>query len=67
MAQLDFSDGISINTGGKPRKLELYDGLYVTGQGLLIPVDSHQEAEGIIRNLNTFNDIKEAVKELEGE
>lgn len=42
---LKFSDGVNIETSGKLRTLKLDDGWYVTGQGLLIPCGSHEEAK----------------------
>lgn len=46
-----FSDGVCIDTAGELRTLELADGLYVVGQGFLIPVDSREEAGETIREL----------------
>lgn len=46
-----FSDGVEIDTGGEPRILELADGLYVTGKGVLIPVKDREEAEQTIRDM----------------
>ena len=48
---LQFDDGVSIDTTGELRILELADGLYVTGEGFLIPVDSREEADETIREL----------------
>jgi hypothetical protein len=48
MSILKFSDGISIDTSGPLRTLELSDGVYVVGQGMLIPVDSREKALEII-------------------
>jgi hypothetical protein len=48
---LRFSDGIQINTSGEPRILNLKDGLYVTGKGVLIPVDSMDEALLVLERL----------------
>lgn len=39
-----FNDGVKINTDGPLRIKELKDGLYVIGEGMLIPVDDEQEA-----------------------
>jgi hypothetical protein len=44
MSILKFSDGISIDTSGPLRVLELYDGFYVVGEGVLIPVKSEERA-----------------------
>ena len=48
---LRFSDGVNIDTSGPVRMLELEDGLYVVGNGQLIPVNSEEEANRIIDNL----------------
>jgi len=46
-----FSDGVEIDTGGEPRILELDDGVYVTGKGVLIPVKDREEAAQTIRDM----------------
>lgn len=48
---LKFSDGINIDTSGELRVLTLYDGMYVVGQGMLIPVKDSEEANKIIKDL----------------
>ena len=48
---LQFDDGVSVDTSGKLRILELADGFYVTGEGFLIPVASREEAEETIRDM----------------
>jgi hypothetical protein len=48
MGKLSFSDGIEIDTSGELRLLELYDGWYVVGEGLLIPVDSEEEGRDMV-------------------
>jgi hypothetical protein len=53
MSILKFSDGESFDTSGPVRKEERYDGWYVLGQGLLIPVKDEQEADKVINQLNT--------------
>jgi hypothetical protein len=45
---LRFSDGINIDTSGPLRTLTLHDGHYVVGGGVLIPVNSLEEARAII-------------------
>lgn len=45
---LKFSDGIEIDLSGPVRVLELHDGFYVVGEGMLQPVSSKQEAEEIV-------------------
>ena len=53
MSILKFSDGVEISTSGDYRMLELYDGLYVVGEGNLIPVGSEDEGERLIDRLRT--------------
>ena len=45
---LKFSDGMSFDTSGKLRVERRSDGLYVVGNGMLIPVNSIKEANEII-------------------
>lgn len=42
---LRFSDGVSIDTGGKLRIITLRDGLYVVGEGMLIPCRDRKDAK----------------------
>ena len=49
MSILRFSDGVTIDTSGELRHLELSDGHYVVGMGMLIPVNTKEEALRIIR------------------
>lgn len=56
---LAFSDGVVIPTGGPYRIHEEADGLYVTGNGFLCPVDSRAEAEELLRVLT---EAKEALR-----
>jgi len=55
MSILKFSDGESFDTSGPLRKEERYDGWYVLGQGLLIPVKDEQEADKVINQLKPIN------------
>lgn len=48
---LKFTDGIEIDTKGDYRALKLYDGWYLVGNGLLIPVKDKSEVSKIISNL----------------
>ena len=48
---LKFSDGEDFDTGGEFRIEARRDGLYVLGGGMMIPVDSRQEGEELIRDL----------------
>lgn len=42
---MKFTDGMEINTQGKLRAVRKSDGWYVVGEGMLIPVDSKEEAD----------------------
>jgi hypothetical protein len=49
--KLEFSDGMIIHTGGELRTLELSDGWYVLGEGMLIPISTEEEGNKIISQL----------------
>jgi hypothetical protein len=46
-----FSDGMSFDTSGPLRTVHKSDGLYVVGNGMLVPVDDYDEAEALIAKL----------------
>ena len=48
---LRFSDGEEFDTGGELRIEARQDGLYVLGGGVMIPVDSREEGQAIIREM----------------
>ena len=50
---LKFSDGITIDTTGEPRVLQLSDGYYAVGKGILIPVDTQEAAEFMVQRMST--------------
>lgn len=45
---IKFNDGINIDTSGPLRVLTLDDGVYVVGEGMLIPMNSYEEANNYI-------------------
>lgn len=45
---LKFSDGVNVDTSGPLRVLRLSDGLYVVGEGCMIPCDSPDECDTIL-------------------
>ena len=45
---LKFSDGVNVDTSGPLRILRLNDGLYVVGEGCMIPCNSLKECEEIL-------------------
>ena len=49
MSILRFSDGMTLDTSGPLRVVLKKDGHYVLGQGMSIPVDSHEEGLKIIK------------------
>lgn len=51
MSKLKFSDGVEFDTSGKYRIEGRYDGLYVVGGGMLIPVKDREEGNKVIANL----------------
>lgn len=51
MGELEFDDGVKVNTDGPFRIIRLPDGLYVTGHGFLVPVDSYDEGNQLIKEL----------------
>lgn len=52
---LKFSDGMQFNTDGNLRVVEKWDGFYVVGKGLLIPVNDYEEGRKLIKELNKNN------------
>jgi hypothetical protein len=52
---LIFSDGVEIDTSGPLRPLHLHDGWYVVGGGMLIPVDSLQQARDEIAAMKAID------------
>jgi hypothetical protein len=57
---LRFSDGVEFNTEGKLRIEERFDGLYVVGDGMLIPISS--QAEG---NVLIADDLRKQIAKLD--
>jgi hypothetical protein len=52
---LKFNDGMSFDTSGPLRITRRSDGLYVVGQGMLIPVSDREEAKEIIEEMRDKN------------
>ena len=46
-----FSDGMTFDTSGDLRKVRKSDGLYVVGNGMLVPVNDDEEARNLIESL----------------
>jgi len=51
-------EGVEIDTSGPLRKVRLEDGWYVTGQDTLNTVDSEEEADLLIQQLTTNEEVK---------
>ena len=51
MSKLKFSDGMSFDTDGELRPERRSDGWYVVGNGMLLPVADHAEAQDLIKRL----------------
>ena len=54
-----FSDGMTFDTSGPLRTVRKSDGLYVVGNGMLIPVNDYDEAEALIEQLSPKQDESE--------
>ena len=51
MSTLRFTDGMSFDTSGPLRLAMRSDGLYVVGNGMLVPVRDAQEGRQLIENI----------------
>lgn len=51
MSSLRFTDGMSFDMSGPLRITLRSDGMYVIGQGLLVPVRDEQEGRQLIENI----------------
>ena len=51
MSSLRFTDGMSFDMSGPLRLTLRSDGMYVVGQGLLVPVRDAQEGRQLIENI----------------
>jgi len=51
MSTIRFTDGISIDTDGEYRVIRKSDGLYVVGHGFMCAVESREEGETMIAEL----------------
>jgi hypothetical protein len=49
-------DGVEVDTPGPLRRLELHDGLYVVGEGRLIPCADEKEVAETIADLQRKGD-----------
>jgi hypothetical protein len=59
---LRFSDGVEIDTTGEPRVLQLSDGYYAVGKGILIPVGTKEAAEFMVRRMDKWEPGENIIK-----
>ncbi len=62
MSALHFNDGMSFDTSGPLRISVRRDGMYVVGEGMLVPVRDEREARQLIENINKTRGNDEASK-----
>ena len=55
---LKFNDGVEFDLSGEPRIEERYDGKYVVGNNMLIPVNDLEAEEVYKRELERFKNDK---------
>ncbi len=48
---LKFNDGVEFDTSGELRVVRRKDGYYVTGEGMLVPVEGRKEGEEVIEEI----------------
>ena len=51
MSHLRFTDGMSFDTSGPMRLAIRSDGMYVVGEGMLVPVRDEREGRQLIENI----------------
>ena len=59
---LRFSDGVEIDTSGEPRVLELADGFYAVGKGILIPASDRLTAEFLVSKMGNWEPGENIIK-----
>ena len=57
-SRLRFIDGITIELGGDLRAVDLHDGWYVVGHGMLIPVADREEGNRLVKEMKSHRDNK---------
>lgn len=62
---LRFSDGVEIDTSGEPRVLELADGFYAVGKGILVPASDRLTAEFLVNKMGKWEPGENIVKSRE--
>ena len=61
---LRFNDGMEFDTSGELRITRRRDGLYVIGEGVLIPVETREEARELIAELKWGRFSRKNLKEV---
>ena len=51
MSTLRFTDGMTFDMSGPLRITRRRDGVYVIGEGMLVPVSDEEEAQRLINNI----------------
>jgi len=59
MSKLMFSDFLTVDTSGELRLIRLSDGWYITGEGLLYPVDNPIEGNEILEDMKMLRGEKD--------
>ena len=63
---IKFSDGMTFDTKGNLRIICKSDGMYVVGEGMLIPIDSEEEWVMVEEVIESFmNEDQEEVDEMD--
>ena len=61
---LRFNDGMEFDTSGELRITRRRDGLYVIGEGMLIPVETREKARELIAELKWGRFSRKNLKEV---
>lgn len=62
MSLLKFSDGVTVDASGEPRVLQLNDGYYAVGKGILIPATNKTTAEFLVKKMSGWEPGESIVK-----
>ena len=62
MANLRFTDGMTFDTSGPLRLQMRSDGMYVIGNGMLVPVRDAQEGRQLIENIEKMEGASHATQ-----
>ncbi len=62
---LQFSDGVNIDTSGPLHIMRLNDGIFVVGNGMLLPCDDEEDARRALADLVGHEDEDAEIHEVE--